>query len=556
MSTKPADRSLPVRGTAAGELERVEQGHWERADEAAQAIRTLGDTPLSQAMAMQLAERLSVSWRTVYRYRDRLREADEALAVLGRKRGWKPAASRLSAEQEQAIADAVRRLRKKPGPVRVIDLVEEVAVRCRLLEVPCPSRPSIDRRLKRSAGVKVHRRGVVPPGNADPHISPGSFVVQRPLEVVQIDHTPMDIVVVDDLYRQPLGKPYLTLATDVATRCIVGFVISFVPPGAATVSLCLTLIVSPKTEWLRQIGITGEWPMAGLPKALHLDGAAEFKSKALLRGCAQYGIDVVHRERPHHGGHIERVIGTKMSKLKALPGASGGSPKARRSYDPDKHAALTLGELEAWFAQQIVGRYHHEAHRGLKGGTPAAAWSLAPAPRLPAGSLKRFRIAFLPAIARTLRRSGIVFEHLRYWHPIFAQWLNQHESLTLHFDPRDLSRLYVAHDGDFLDVPLADLRTPAVSLWEVQAATRHLRDAGRRAINQPMLIEAIDAQREIVRAAQASTRKMRLKKQVDARKTSVAIDPLNPAPATTSGSDIDWSKPPVPFEGEVWHRRR
>ena len=56
--------------------------------------------------------------------------------------------------------------------------------------------------------------------------------------------------------------------------------------------------------------------MAGLPKALHLDGAAEFKSKALLRGCAQYGIDVVHRERPHHGGHIERVIGTKMSKLK------------------------------------------------------------------------------------------------------------------------------------------------------------------------------------------------------------------------------------------------
>ena len=384
-------------------------------------------------MAIHLAEHLSVSWRTIYRYRDRLREADEALAVLGHKRGWKPAASRLSAEQEQAIADAVRRLRKKPGPVRVIDLVEEVAVRCRLLKVPCPSRPAIDRRLKRSAGVKVHRRGVAPPGNADPRISPGSFVVQRPLDVVQMDHTPMDIVVIDDLYRQPLGKPYLTLATDVATRCIVGFVISFVPPGAATVSLCLTLVVSPKTDWLRQIGITGEWPMAGLPKSLHLDGAAEFKSKALLRGCAQYGIDLVHRERPHHGGHIERVIGTKMSKLKALPGATGGSPKARRSYDPDKHAALTLGELEAWFAQQIVGRYHHEAHRGLKGSTPAAAWALAPAPRLPAGSLKRFRIAFLPAITRTLRRSGIVFEHLRYWHPIFAQWLNQHESLTLHF---------------------------------------------------------------------------------------------------------------------------
>jgi len=106
-----------------------------------------------------------------------------------------------------------------------------------------------------------------------------------------------------------------------------------------------------------------------------------------------------------------------MSKLKSLPGATGGLLKARRSYDPDKHAALTLGGLEAWFAQQIVG------HRGFKGGTPAGAWALHPAPALPPAPLKRFQIAFLPAISSTLRRAGIVFEHLRYWHPIFSQWL-------------------------------------------------------------------------------------------------------------------------------------
>ena len=121
-------------------------------------------------------------------------------------------ASRLSAKQEQGIEEAINTLRKKPGPLRVVDLVEEVGARCRLLRSPCPSRPAIDRRLKRSPGLKVHRLGVATPGNADPRISPGSFVVQHPLEVVQIDHTPMDIVVVDDLYRQPLGKPYLTLA--------------------------------------------------------------------------------------------------------------------------------------------------------------------------------------------------------------------------------------------------------------------------------------------------------------------------------------------------------
>ena len=148
------------------------------------------------------------------------------------------------------------------------------------------------------------------------------------------------------------------MAIDGATRCILGFVISFVPPGAGTVSPCMTLIVSPKAAWLKQLGVAGDWPMAGLPKSLQLAGAAEFKSKALKRGCGQYGVELVCCERAHHGDHIERLIGTKMRKLESLPGATGGSPKALRSYDPDKHAALTLGELEAWFEQQIVGRYH------------------------------------------------------------------------------------------------------------------------------------------------------------------------------------------------------
>ena len=63
----------------------------------------------------------------------------------------------------------------------------------------------------------------------------------------------------------------------------------------------MTLIVSSKTEWLRRLGVTGEWPMAGLPKVLHLDGVSEFfgaiADSPLLfmivfieRGCAQRAI--------------------------------------------------------------------------------------------------------------------------------------------------------------------------------------------------------------------------------------------------------------------------
>ena len=554
MAKKPAAKSLPVRSKVGGRLEKIADPRWKRIERVAQTVRSLGERPLTRLNAQRLAKRLGVSWRTVYRYRQRLRVADEATALEGLTRGWKPSASRLTAAQDQAIDEAIKVMRNRAGPLRVVDLVSEVSAVCRLQQVPCPSRPAIDRRLKRARGLRVHRRGVAPPGTADPRVSPGTFVVHRPLDVVQIDHTPMDIVVVDDLYRQPLGKPYLTLATDVATRCILGFVISFVPPSASTVSLCLTIVVAPKADWLTQLGVVGSWPMAGLPKTLHLDGAAEFKSRALKRGCSQYGIELVYRERPHHGGHIERLIGTKMSKLKALPGATGGTPKARKSYDPDKHAALTLGELEAWFAQQIVGRYHQDPHRGLKGGTPVGAWALHPAPALPPAPLKRFRIAFLPAVSRKLRRDGVKFENLRYWHPIFAQWLARTDRLTLHFDPRNLAKLYVPHEGDFLEVPFADVRRPPVSLWEVQAANRALRQAGQKTIQMALLFEAIDRQRAIVSAAQAKTRKMRRQQQVAQRPATTAIDPLAALDAVDAPPEIDWGKDPVPFEGEIWHK--
>ena len=104
-----------------------------------------------------------------------------------------------------------------------------------------------------------------------------------------------------------------------------------------------------------------------------------------------------------------------------------------------------------------------------------------------------------------------------YWHPIFSQWISRRERLMRRFDPRNLSKLYVPHEGDYLEVPFSDLRTPEVSLWEAQAVTRQLRLAGQNSINPALLIEAIDKQREIVRDARAKTCKMRRKQQVAQR---------------------------------------
>jgi putative transposase len=64
--------------------------------------------------------------------------------------------------------------------------------------------------------------------------------VDHALEVVQIDHTPVDVIVVDEAHRLPIGGPWLTLAIDVATRVVVGFYVSLEAPSSTSVALCLT----------------------------------------------------------------------------------------------------------------------------------------------------------------------------------------------------------------------------------------------------------------------------------------------------------------------------
>ena len=40
-------------------------------------------------------------------------------------------------------------------------------------------------------------------------------------------------------------------------------------------------LVLPKEPWLARLGVAAEWPVAGIPEALHLDNAKEFKARAL-----------------------------------------------------------------------------------------------------------------------------------------------------------------------------------------------------------------------------------------------------------------------------------
>ncbi len=91
---------------------------------------------------------------------------------------------------------------------------------------------------------------------------------------------------------------------------MAGFYLSHEAPSSASVALAMHHLVMPKAPWLAARGIEFDWPTAGLPDTVHVDNAREFRSRALARGAAEYGIALIHRPvaTPHTGMGKTKII--------------------------------------------------------------------------------------------------------------------------------------------------------------------------------------------------------------------------------------------------------
>jgi putative transposase len=368
----------------------------------------------------------------------------------------------------------------------------------------------------------------------------GSLEAAWPLSLVQIDHTLVDVIVVDSAKRAPIQRPWLTLAIDVYSRCVAGFHLSLEPPSATSVALCVAHAALPKQQWLDERKIEGAFPASGLMSRLHLDNAKEFHSEALRRGCEQYGIAIDYRpvRTPHYGGHIERLIGTMMGKVHFLPGTTFSNVHVKGDMDPGKTAAMTLDELERWLGNAIAGVDHRTVHRSLNT-TPIAAWERGvvgdektPASGEPSAidDPRRFLIDFLPIERRLVRREGLQLHSIHYWSDLLSVWIGEPEKMIIRYDPRDLSRIYLlGPDGQYYDIAYRDLRRPPISLWEQRLALKRLREERHAHIDEAAIFRTIDAMREIV--DQATTTSKTARRQRERRFRLIPGGRVDPVPA-------------------------
>ena len=180
--------------------------------------------------------------------------------------------------------------------------------------------------------------------------------------------------------------------------------------------------------------------------------------------------------RPQGRGKVERLFGTFNTELlPELPGHLAGS----RPATPPR---LSLAELDRAVSAFIAGTYHARPHSET-GETPLDAWRGSGfLPRSPESLQDLDLLLVMLAKPRCVRRDGIHFQGLRYVDPLLAAYVG--ETVTIRYDPRDLSEVRVFHRNQFLCRAVSEAHADeAFTLKDIEAARRAHRRSLRAIIN-------------------------------------------------------------------------
>lgn len=226
-------------------IEDISDKDWDTAKHRLEILKPIIDQGLGKKEVIQIAKENNIHESTIYRWKEKYEATGllQSLVPNIKNRGPK-GHTRVEQEAELIMNKAIETLYldKQKLPVRAV--YREVQKRCRGADVTPPHENTFRRRVKKLSQehivAKRESRKIADRkyNNVDGMFPGGLY----PLETIQIDSTPMDIIVVDEVERKPLKRPFLTIAIDIYSRMIFGFYIALEEPSYYNVSQCLILV--------------------------------------------------------------------------------------------------------------------------------------------------------------------------------------------------------------------------------------------------------------------------------------------------------------------------
>lgn len=519
---------------------------------------------LSRAEIEELAAKNGVHFTTIYRLLRRFSETGSPSSLLLRtcNRGGK-GKTRIPKALETIIRDhfddVVKAGQVDIAKVAVKSLHTDIKAKCRTARLKPPTWSTVNDRLEKYLKEKKLGRDRVRRKKSRRTTAGGMFPdADRPLDVVQIDHTPLDIMLVDDKYRKSIGRAILSLAIDVCSRMILGFSVSLEKPGIFSVGQLIAHCILRKERFLESVGVNARWEAFGLMRTLFMDNAGEFRAADFIPFQEEYFVEISWRPvaTPEYGGHIERLARTLNDKIHNEPGSTFSNLDQRGDYDSEGKACYTIDEIEKWLTILITREYHEEEHSEL-GMSPREKYeSVILGEGKPFGGLpsvvedeERLRLFLLPSFHRTVQRQGVELDKIIYFHDILRHWGDAKDKdgkprkFMFKRDPRRISPIYFFDPdrNEYFAIPYKDLTRPPMSAWELQASKKRCKEKGIGDANEQQIFEAYQERMKIRENAVARTKQARREQEAEKRRSKDA-----PIEKTGSGKSTAEAVPAAP----------
>lgn len=506
---------------------------------------------MSRSEIEALAKKHGVHFTTIYRRVNKYHETDSPASLLprtknqGGKGGHRidPALDNLI---EQHFVEIVNRKEVDITKLAVNPIKKAIERKCKVLGLKPPTWYTIENRLDQFIRNRRLDRKRKRKGGRSRTMAGGMFPDAKwPFDVVQIDHTPLDIIIVDDEFREPIGKPYLSIAIDCNSRVVVGFSLSLDAPSIFSVGRLIAHCILPKEEFLEGIGVDADWGIYGVMGALMMDNAGEFRTEDFIPFQEEYLVDIRWRPvaTPEYGGYIERLAKTLNDRIHEEPGSTMGDIIAREGYDSEGHACYTMDSIEKWLTILITKIYHMEKHSALKN---RRGELLSPLEKYRLGILgdeddekllgignpdvvedtERLKLFLLPSEWRTVQREGVELDKIHYFHDILRNLYGKKgedgkaKKYLIKRDPRRISPIYI-FDPDlkqYFPIPYRDLTRPPMTLWELAASKKRCKEKDIADPNEQQIFSAYEELRQIRNDSVAKTKSARRERQAEKRR--------------------------------------
>jgi len=301
-----------------------------------------------------------------------------------------------------------------------------------------------------------------------------------------LDATVCDIYLVNDAGNL-VGRPILTACIDAYSGLCCGYALSW-EGGVYSLRGLLLNVITDKTEWCKQFGISlldGAWDCDMLPATLVTDMGSEYKSENFEQ-IAELGVTVVNLPsyRPELKGMVEKFFDLIQETYKKyLKGKGVIEPdyQERGVRDYRKDACLTIQDFEAiilhciiyYNAQRVIERFPYTKAMIADDIKPyaSAIWNWGKkqmGANLIAVTERELILTLLPRTKGKFSRRGLSVNKLRYHCQGFTERYLNGGTVTVAYNPEDVSVVWLLENGVYTEFALIESRFQGKDLLQVE----------------------------------------------------------------------------------------